>query len=393
MLKKFLVVALLACFALNGIVQAEESATEKEKIQILDLYHINPDKTNISMQHYKNEEYGFSFAVPEKDYKEYQSKNKNILYSFRGDGRVFLVDCRPFILKAEDLKTLNTKFFYKKLADLEEKGYKILLKEQLSIAKYPAMRFSYYLPEKELAIFDDYIIITPNGIYKFSYVGNRFIYPIDEKLFLPKIIQSVKITPLSDDIYRRPFTTKTLKDYPASFTTPANDDIYRRPFTTKTLKDYPASFTTPANCVLMPIKNDPHHTFAYSNGYFFVSPMIVNITDKAELSFYPNSFANLSDKDKETLAAKEAARIQMKVEARQKENPKYKLDNIKAQFITIGGENCLNVSFDLSSSTEMDYIFVRDGKFISFDYQYPFDDAKRQKAAVVKSAKSIRFNP
>ena len=78
MLKKFLVVALFACFALNGIVQAEESATEKEKIQILDLYHINPDKTNISMQHYKNEEYGFSFAVPEKDYKEYQSKNKNI---------------------------------------------------------------------------------------------------------------------------------------------------------------------------------------------------------------------------------------------------------------------------------------------------------------------------
>ena len=70
----------------------------------------------------------------------------------------------------------------------------------------------------------------------------------------------------------------------------------------------------------------------------------------------------------------------------------YKLDNIKAQFITIGGENCLNVSFDLSNSTEMDYIFVRDGKFISFDYQYPFDDAKRQKAAVVKSAKSIRFN-
>lgn len=114
MLKKFLVVALLACFALNGIVQAEESATEKEKIQILDLYHINPDKTNISMQHYKNEEYGFSFAVPEKDYKEYQSKNKNILYSFRGDGRVFLVDCRPFILKAEDLKTLNTKFFLQK---------------------------------------------------------------------------------------------------------------------------------------------------------------------------------------------------------------------------------------------------------------------------------------
>ena len=368
MLKKFLAVALFACFALNGIAQAEESATEKEKIQILDLYHINPDKTNISMQHYKNEEYGFSFAVPEKDYKEYQSKNKNILYSFRGDGRVFLVDCRPFILKAKDLKTLNTKFFYKKLADLEEKGYKILLKEQLSIAKYPAMRFSYYLPEKELAIFDDYIIITPNGIYKFSYVGNRFIYPIDEKLFLPKIIQSVKITPLSDDIYRRPFTTKTLKDYPASF-------------------------TTPANCILMPIKNDPHHTFSYSNGYFFVSPMIVNITDKAELSFYPNSFANLSDKDKETLAAKEAARIQKKVEARQKENPKYKLDNIKAQFITIGGENCLNVSFDLSSSTEMDYIFVKDSKFISFDYQYPFDDAKRQKAAVVKSAKSIRFNP
>ena len=98
-------------------------------------------------------------------------------------------------------------------------------------------------------------------------------------------------------------------------------------------------------------------------------------------------------KDKETLAAKEVARIQKKVEARQKENPKYKLDNIKAQFITIGGENCLNVSFDLSSSTEMDYIFVRNGKFITFDYQYPFDDAKRQKAAVVKSAKSIRFNP
>lgn len=102
MLKKFLAAALLACVALNSIVQAEESATEKEKIQILDLYHINPDKTNISVQHYKNEEYGFSFAVPEKDYKEYQSKNKNILYSFRGDGRVFLVDCRPFILKAKD---------------------------------------------------------------------------------------------------------------------------------------------------------------------------------------------------------------------------------------------------------------------------------------------------
>lgn len=89
MLKKFLAAALLACVALNSTVQAEESATEKEKIQILDLYHINPDKTNISMQHYKNEEYGFSFAVPEKDYKEYQSKNKNILYSFRGDGRFF----------------------------------------------------------------------------------------------------------------------------------------------------------------------------------------------------------------------------------------------------------------------------------------------------------------
>ena len=28
------------------------------------------------MQHYKNEEYGFSFAVPEKDYKEYQVKTK-----------------------------------------------------------------------------------------------------------------------------------------------------------------------------------------------------------------------------------------------------------------------------------------------------------------------------
>ena len=38
MLKKFLVIALFACFALNGIAQAEESATEKEKIQILDLY-------------------------------------------------------------------------------------------------------------------------------------------------------------------------------------------------------------------------------------------------------------------------------------------------------------------------------------------------------------------
>ena len=69
MLKKFLVVALFACIALNGIAQAEESATEKEKIQILDLYHINPDKTNISMQHYKNEEYGFSFAVITKNIK------------------------------------------------------------------------------------------------------------------------------------------------------------------------------------------------------------------------------------------------------------------------------------------------------------------------------------
>ena len=80
MLKKFLVVALFACFALNGIVQAEESATEKEKIQILDLYHINPDKTNISMQHYKNEEYGFSFAVPEKDYKDRMAGNERLPY-------------------------------------------------------------------------------------------------------------------------------------------------------------------------------------------------------------------------------------------------------------------------------------------------------------------------
>ena len=37
MLKKLLAAALFACFALNGIAQAEESATEKEKIQILDL--------------------------------------------------------------------------------------------------------------------------------------------------------------------------------------------------------------------------------------------------------------------------------------------------------------------------------------------------------------------
>ena len=76
MLKKFLVVALFACVALNGIAQTEESAIEKEKIQILDLYHINPDKTNISMQHYKNEEYGFSFAVPEKITKNIKVKTK-----------------------------------------------------------------------------------------------------------------------------------------------------------------------------------------------------------------------------------------------------------------------------------------------------------------------------
>ena len=45
MLKKFLVVALFACFTLNGIVQAEESATEKEKIQILGdgyLFNLTP---------------------------------------------------------------------------------------------------------------------------------------------------------------------------------------------------------------------------------------------------------------------------------------------------------------------------------------------------------------
>ncbi len=318
------------------------------------------------MQDYKNEACGFSIAVPAKEYKQVNNKSQKTLFYFQGTGKIFLVDYRPLVLESKELKALNAKFFNKKLAALEAKGYTILLKEQLTIAKQPAIHFAYYLPEKEQGIFDDYLITTTNGIYRLSYLGNRNIYPLDEKLFLPKIIKSIKITPLSSDIYKRPFTTRTIKDIPATF-------------------------TTPANCIPIPVKNDPYHKIAYADGYFFASPMVVNIADVEELNFYPHSFANLSEAAKQNLISKEIERMQLKAAARQKENPKHKRDNIKAEFVTINGENCLKVSYDLSMSTEVDYIFVRDGKFISFDYQYPFKDTKKLKTAVDKSANSIRF--
>lgn len=126
----------------------------------------------------------------------------------------------------------------------------------------------------------------------------------------------------------------------------------------------------------------PDHVFLAGDEYMFTGVIIADLDSDKKYSVYPRSLKNLDIASQKLLAKYIKDEISSSI-------PSAK--NIKYSFININGNDCIKSEFDDSTSHSISYIFIKDGKYIAFDYIYNNSDYNKIADVLKKSVNSIHL--
>lgn len=126
----------------------------------------------------------------------------------------------------------------------------------------------------------------------------------------------------------------------------------------------------------------PDHVFLAGDEYMFTGVIIADLDSDKKYSVYPRSLKNLDIACQKLLAKYIQDEISSSIPSAQ---------NIKYSFINVNGNDCIKSEFDDSTSHSISYIFIKDGKYIAFDYIYNNSDYNKIADVLKKSVNSIHL--
>ena len=126
----------------------------------------------------------------------------------------------------------------------------------------------------------------------------------------------------------------------------------------------------------------PDHVLVAGNHLLMTGVAALPISENREFSFLPSSLASLSDKEKADIESHFRAKLASE------SSGKY-VKNVTFLFDSFHGLPGLKLDFDDQGDHNTSYIFVKDGKYISFDYIYNVKEKTYADQVIAQSAASI----
>ena len=126
----------------------------------------------------------------------------------------------------------------------------------------------------------------------------------------------------------------------------------------------------------------PDHVLVAGNLSLMTGVTALPLTDNEELSFLPESLSGLTKEEQASIIDHFKAKVASEANGK-------KVKNMKFKFTTLYGRDCLTMDFEDKDSHNQSYIFVQDGKYISFDYIYTDKDKEYAEKVIEQSVKSI----
>ena len=126
----------------------------------------------------------------------------------------------------------------------------------------------------------------------------------------------------------------------------------------------------------------PDHVLVAGNSLLMTGVAALPISENREFSFLPSSLASLSDKEKADIESHFRAKLASE------SSGKY-VKNVTFLFDSFHGLPGLKLDFDDLGDHNTSYIFVKDGKYISFDYIYNVKEKTYADQVIAQSAASI----
>lgn len=151
------------------------------------------------------------------------------------------------------------------------------------------------------------------------------------------------------------------------------------------VKGTPYTYDIPAS---MKVDYDPpvapDHVLVAGNRLLMTGVVALPISENREFSFLPSSLSHLSDGDKENVMAHFKSKLAGESTGRY-------VENVKFLFGSFHGRDGLRLDFDDQGDHNTSYIFVKDGKYISFDYIYNTKERDYAERVMERSLESISF--
>lgn len=126
----------------------------------------------------------------------------------------------------------------------------------------------------------------------------------------------------------------------------------------------------------------PDHVMVAGNLSLMTGVIALPIEENEEWSFFPKSFSNLTKEEQASITEHLKAKIASEPNGK-------KVKDMEFRFTNLYGRDCLIMEFEDQGSHSESYIFVQDGKYISFDYIYDDRDKDYARNVIEQSVKSI----
>ena len=126
----------------------------------------------------------------------------------------------------------------------------------------------------------------------------------------------------------------------------------------------------------------PDHVLVAGNRLLMTGVAVLSLSENPEFSFLPSSLSGLTDAKKEEIIR----HFQDKLAS--ESTGKY-VKNVSFLFGPVHGMDGLQLDFDDQGDHTRSYIFVKDGKYISFDYIYNLKEKDYAEGVIAQSVQSI----
>lgn len=126
----------------------------------------------------------------------------------------------------------------------------------------------------------------------------------------------------------------------------------------------------------------PDHVMVAGNLSLMTGVVALPLEGNEEWSFFPKSLSNLTKEEQSSITERLKAKIASEPDGK-------KVKDMKFRFTSLYGRDCLIMDFEDQGSHSQSYIFIQDGKYISFDYIYDDKDKDYAEKVIEQSVKSI----
>lgn len=277
-----------------------------------------------------------------------------LLASSRRYGALLSVSCS----KLDNVKSLSSEQQAKMLRIREnivkEKQYKILTSGIMFLdGNIPAMHIAF---AKSVAVNDKNYVYVQD---EFSFTANGYSYNVTYQV--PEIFYGMLKRQIISAIQKTRFSelVKLVN-----------------------LENFPYSYEIIGDSIVFNDKYVGRHIFLAINRSYLTGVIVQPLTQE-RYYYWPKSLANLS--------AEEKSRLEENYTQEIISMPKSKVSNIKFTYLKLNGHDCLRLDYDDFTSHNTSYIFLKDGRFISFDYMFKTQDMVKIMPLVEKSAATIKL--